>query len=412
MGRLFWKFFFFIWLAQLTAIFGIALYVGWERSQIEARVAQRFAELGLPVPEGAPFGPRRGGPGAGPQGPPSWMHPPPDHLHGPPPEHLRGYRPPLLRGPGPYWGGLPVVPLAAGLLASLVFAALLARHFSRPIRSLSQAFEAAAGGDLSVRVGAAMGARSDELADLGRGFDRMTARLEALLDGQRRLLHDVSHELRSPLARLQAAIGLARQQPARQDAALARIETESGRMDHLVGELLTLARLEAGMTPPRMEAVDVSELLGAIVEDARFEAGIAGATTEEEGAPARVALHLDASEGLMVNGDAELLHRAIENVVRNALKFTAPGSCVEVLARAAEGAVEIVVEDHGPGVPENDLARIFEPFYRSEGARNATGHGLGLAIATYVATAHGGSIAARNRAEGGLAVTLCLPGVL
>lgn len=445
MGRLFWKFFFFIWLAQLTALFGIAAYNVWERRQIEARIAARFAELGVPMPEGAPFrrpwdGPPHRVPGM-----------PPDHIPGPPPKGMRDlpggperfdfpgppgpfggpgprgpYGPALMRGPGPHFAGLPVVPLGIGLLASLVFAALLARYFSRPIRSLSGAFDAAARGDLSVRVGAAMRGREDELADLGRDFDRMSERLEALIDGQRRLLHDVSHEMRSPLARLQAAIGLARQQPARRDAALARIETESERIDRLIGELLTLSRLEAGMATPHVEPVDIGELVAAIVEDARFESGGAAASADAVAAGAAVAdasaadipaadaapavdIRCDVFAGLLVAGDAELLHRAIENVVRNALKFSAPGSCVEVAARAAGDAVEVVVEDRGPGVPQPDLERIFLPFYRSEGAHNAVGHGLGLAIAAHVATAHGGSIAARNRVGGGLAVTLRLP---
>lgn len=292
-------------------------------------------------------------------------------------------------------------PLGAGIFASLAAAALVARSLSRPIRSLQQAFEAVARGKLDTRVSPLIGNRHDELSDLGAGFDRMTGELERLVEAQRRLLHDVSHELRSPLARLQAAIGLARQSPAKLEATLERIEKESARLDGLVGGLLALSRLEspaADLGPA--EPVDLVELASAVAEEARFEAQAAGRDVAFAGRGVAV---LDAP--------AEPFLRAFENVVRNAVKFTAPGTTVEVDAGPApDGSTfEIRVADRGPGVVREDLERIFEPFYRGENAARAGGSGLGLAIARRAIEAHGGTIRAANRVGGGLTVEIRVP---
>ena len=241
-----------------------------------------------------------------------------------------------------------------------------------------------------------MGKRRDELADLGHDFDRMSSHLRALMDGQRRLLHDVSHELRSPLARLHAAIGLARQQPARLEDSLQRIEREGERMNRLVGELLTLSRLEAGVNAP-LEWLDLDELIGDLVEDARFEAAARGVT-----------VNCQNDSNLQVHANAELLHRAIENVLRNALRFS-PVNGVVMLVVSALGAnhCQIVIEDQGPGVPVEELEKIFAPFFRGEGS--GEGYGLGLAIARRVVLAVNGTIHAENRLEGGLRVVLGMP---
>ena len=297
------------------------------------------------------------------------------------------------------------IPLGAAIAASLLFAFLLAWYFARPIRDLRQAFEAASHGDLAPRFHAS-GKRGDELTDLGRDFDRMTGRLRSLMDSQTRLLHDVSHELRSPLARLQAAIGLAHQQPEKMDASLERIERESERMDKLIGELLTLSRLEAGAASPLSEDVGIADLLHDIMEDARYEAK----ARQQDIAMAGDAAIADAA----VTGRPELLARAVENVVRNALKHSPDGGTVEVdLSRLHDGKqewVRIAVLDRGPGVATADLARIFEPFFRASHTQHSTdGHGLGLAIARHVIGAHGGSIAASRREGGGLCVTMLLP---
>lgn len=365
MGRLFWKLFLILWLTQIVTGLGVGTAIWLEhRAQDEARPPVAF-ERGAP-----PFG-------ASPQ--PSGDHPPP-RRHGPP--------------------GFPVEPMLAGLLVSLVVGAVLARYLSKPIRLLRSGFEAASRGDLDVRLAPSLEGHRDDLSDLGREFDQMAARLKGLMEGQRRLLHDVSHELRSPLARLQAAVGLARQQPEQLDTWLARIERESERMDRLVGELLTLSRLEAGARQGATEHFDLAELLAAVVEDARFEA---------ETRHRHVSLWSESP--CPVQGQPELLQRAIENVLRNAVRHTAESSEVLVeLATLEEGRrLLLSILDRGPGVPEAELAGIFEPFRRGSGARQGEGHGLGLAIARRVIETHGGSIHAVNRPDGGLAVRMELP---
>lgn len=295
---------------------------------------------------------------------------------------------------------IPIEPMVAAMLASLVFAALLARYFSKPIRNLRSAFEAATTGNLEVRIGPVMGKRRDELADLGRNFDLMADHLRSLMGGQRRLLHDVSHELRSPLARLQAAIGLIRQQPEKQETYLQRIEQESVRMDKLVGELLTISRLEAGVISSMNEVISMDELISDVVVDACFEAGESGHTVEFS----------DNSKSI-IKGNAELLHRAIENVVRNAIRHTPAGSKVSVGIRSINNSSNVLISitDQGPGIPEKELSGIFEPFFRGSGMKSTDGHGLGLAIARRVVEAHGGTISASNRAGGGLCVEIVLP---
>jgi signal transduction histidine kinase len=294
------------------------------------------------------------------------------------------------------------LPIVAAMLASFLFAALLAWYFSRPIRALRGAFEAAAAGDLAPKFAdAGMAVGSDELAELGHDFDRMSAQLRTLMEGQRRLLHDVSHELRSPLARLQAAIGLAHQQPDKIAASLERIERESVRMDRLVGELLTLSRLEAATALPTQEPVDLVEMVDQIAEDARFEAG----------AHIDVAVRTPAPVPLTVRGVPDLLWSAIENIVRNAVKHGAGGP-VDVVLHLEDGQVHIEVLDRGPGILDEHLGEIFEPFFRSNPTRNnVDGHGLGLAIAKRVVETHGGGITAANREGGGLRVTMTLPRV-
>ncbi|SDG57225.1 MULTISPECIES: ATP-binding protein [unclassified Duganella] len=293
----------------------------------------------------------------------------------------------------------PWVPIAAATAASLLFAVLLAWYFSRPIRALREAFDAAANGDLAPRFEGASGKSGTELNDLGRDFDIMTARLRSLIDGQTRLLHDVSHELRSPLARLQAAIGLAHQQPEKWSASMERIERESVRMDKLVGELLTLARLEAGAIKASQEEISMADLLDQIADDASYEAASQQRSVVQEG-----------EADVQVIGQPDLLGRAIENVVRNAIKHSPEGGEVQLQVRALPEASQLVIRvlDHGPGVSPADLETIFQPFFRSSNA-STEGHGLGLAIAQHVIEAHGGSIKATNRAGGGLCVEMILP---
>ena len=231
----------------------------------------------------------------------------------------------------------------------------------------------------------------------------MSGRLRALMDGQRRLLHDVSHELRSPLARMQAALGLAHQQPDKIGVTLERIERESNRMDKLIGELLTLSRLEASPDALRRETVDLVELIDGIVADARFEATQANADDT-------LRIAFEAHDNVGVSGDPDLLWSALENVVRNAARHGAPGGIVAVNVRAADGIARVDVLDRGPGIAADDLPAIFQPFFRAGASRTGVdGHGLGLAIAQRVVHAHGGEIVAVNRDGGGLQVSITLP---
>jgi two-component system OmpR family sensor kinase len=229
----------------------------------------------------------------------------------------------------------------------------------------------------------------------------MVERLSALMNGQKRLLHDVSHELRSPLARLQVAIGLARQQPDKIDVSLERIERESMRMDKLVGELLTLSKLEAGALKPALEEVNMDELLDELVDDARFEAEAN-----------HLKLEFSGNCHFLLKGDAELLHSAIENVIRNAIKQTVAGGTILLEARpdALKRTLQVAILDRGPGVPEDQLKLIFEPFFRGTASSNdSSGHGLGLAIAQRIIAAHQGTISAHNRKGGGLCVEISFP---
>jgi two-component system OmpR family sensor kinase len=288
--------------------------------------------------------------------------------------------------------------IVIGIATSLAFSMLLAWYLVRPIRSLRWAFDAAAAGRLETRVSPLMGRRRDEIADLGRDFDRMAQQLQNLVSSQRRLLHDVSHELRSPLARLQAAIGLARQNPQKLDASLERIEREATRLDGMVGEVLTLARLESGTASRTKERIDLAYIAASIAEDARFEAGAA-----------KRGLRFNASGDAPVIGNADLLHRAVENVVRNAVKFTREGTTVEVRVHTTRTAAILIVTDHGPGITPSELEKVFDPFYRGDAGQGTAGFGLGLAIAQRAVDAHGGAIRAANVAGGGLQVEIELP---
>jgi two-component system OmpR family sensor kinase len=300
----------------------------------------------------------------------------------------------------------PAQVMLGGFLGSLAVAAWLAWYVSKPIRALRSALKAAAHGDLDVRAGENVGRRRDELADLGRDFDVTAARLKLLMDGQRRLLHHVSHELRSPLARLQAAVGLIRQRPndVDADAAIDRVERESIRMDMLVDELLTLSRLEAGIPYRQDERVNVAELVSEVVADAAFELNARSAAVGFD-------VHVESLLTAKVTGNGELLHRALENVVRNSARYTPYGGQVRILGEydALQREVRLTIADEGPGVRTADLAFIFEPFFRGEEAQRTLGHGLGLAITHRVIHAHGGSVSAFNRSSGGLAVEICLP---
>ncbi|UXH77230.1 HAMP domain-containing sensor histidine kinase [Roseateles amylovorans] len=315
--------------------------------------------------------------------------------------HLTGRRPPpndaemmLL------FGLVPVVPLGSVLVTMLLTSAGLAWYLSRPIRHLSWALHRVAEGHLDTRVQDRMGRRNDEIVDLAGDFDRMARQLQQVTESRNLLLHDISHELRSPLARLQLAIGLLRQSPEQTDAMLDRIERESQRLDALIEELLTWHRLEAGAGFTPASRIDVLDLLQAIAEDAQFEAQAQGKS-----------LRLEAQGQFVAEVHGELIYRAFENVIRNAIKFTSAGSEVQVRVEidAATDSLNCWIEDQGPGVPPDMLDRIFEPFARVAGSENVQGVGLGLAIAQRAFALHGGEIRAQARPGGGLTMRMALP---
>ena len=293
------------------------------------------------------------------------------------------------------------IPLTVGVLIGALVCLMLARYLTAPIERLRHATEAYAAGDLSQRVAPSLGNRRDEIVDLAAAFDRMAERLSALMFSQKQLLRDVSHELRSPLSRLQVALGLARQRAGADSAPeLDRIEREIERLDELIGQLLSLARLESDTQPPAPESVDLRELLQTVVSDAALEARARHCT-----------LHLEKCVPATIQGNPQLLHSALENVVRNAVKYTPEGTAVTLAMTRGPHWLEIRVYDHGPGVPEEMLTRLFEPFVRVGDARDrmSGGYGLGLAIAERAVHLHGGDISASNQPGGGLAVTIRLP---
>ncbi len=278
---------------------------------------------------------------------------------------------------------------------------LLTRSITRPVRALGAATRDLAGGNLDARVEQRVSARGDELGTLARDFDAMASRLRELMKGREQLLRDVSHELRSPLARMRVAVGLARQPGSDASRELSRLESEIERLDRLIGQVLHLSRLDAAARAMLGEAVDLVELIDGIARDAAFEAQGRGVTVawEPPGAAPRV------------RGNAAWLASAVENVVRNAVRYTAPGTAVAIELGGDPRSVTVRVRDHGPGVPEAELGHIFEPFHRvaESRTRETGGDGIGLAITARVLAAHGGSARAANAAEGGLVVTLTLP---
>ncbi|MCA9612687.1 MAG: HAMP domain-containing protein, partial [Myxococcales bacterium] len=297
-----------------------------------------------------------------------------------------------------FLGSPSVIPFRILLIALVggFVAYWLARYLSRPLRQLREATHRISAGDLDVRVRSQLAGATEEVSSLGDDFDRMTERIAGLLESQRRLLRDVSHELRSPLARLGVALELARKS-AEPGPHLDRIEREAGRLDELIGQILALSRLESDERG--REPVELATLLETVVHDVDYEAKGSGREVTLVGAP----------EGTL-HGRAEILRAAIENVVRNAVRFTPEGTAVEVSASEDADGFVVRVRDHGPGVPEAELDAIFRPFYRVSTARERAsgGTGVGLAITERATRLHGGSASARNAEGGGLEVTLRL----
>ena len=293
----------------------------------------------------------------------------------------------------------------AVLVVSSIACYLLSRYMTAPIVKLREAARRLASGDLTVRVAPAVGARRDEIGELARDFDVMAGRVEALLTSERQLLGSISHELRSPLSRLGVALELAgRHSSFEAGRYLGRIELEAERLNELIGGLLAFTRLENGMWEVKRESFNLVEVVGEVAADADFEAQAASKTVRVTESMACVAF-----------GARELIRSAVENVTRNAVRYTREGTEVEIAIRCAHGTAVptavITIRDHGPGVPEADLDRIFRPFYRvGEGRERQTGGtGLGLAIAERAVLVHGGTIRASNAPEDGLIVEITIP---
>lgn len=311
-------------------------------------------------------------------------------------------------GPRVFFGprGMPIPGLIIAIITSGLVCYILSWYLTKPIVRLRAATRQLAAGDLTARTGAPSTARRDEVAGLMRDFDAMAERLETLMQAQSRLLNDVSHELRSPLARLNVALGLARQRAnVESSSMLDRIELEASRLNELIGRILTLARLEDGEQLVPQTPVPLDDLVINVAEDAEFEAQARNCH-----------VHTTIPEGDWgVRGNASLLHSALENVVRNAIRYTQERTSVEIELTSQAGArgteAVLTVSDSGSGVPPDALEKLFEPFYRLDDARGRQtgGVGLGLAITERAVRFHGGRVSARNRAEGGLQVEIRLP---
>jgi signal transduction histidine kinase len=291
------------------------------------------------------------------------------------------------------WMFFPYYLLVAGVIVLLYW--LAAAGLVAPIRKVSRSAESFGRGDLAARVTTR---RQDELGDLARSFNQMADRLETLITSERRLLQDVSHELRSPLARLKLATKLARTSTD-QRAALDRIERDLDRMTSLMSDIVEITRMEGDPSPLELTHFSLDALIDSIVEDCRIEA-------EKQ----RCSIAVSGSIGHQIKGNEELLRRAIENVVRNAIGYSPQQSLVEIVLGDESGMAKIQVRDHGPGVPPELCGKLFEPFFRVEKARDTTrgGTGLGLSIASRAIQLHRGTITAEN-ADPGLRVSMSVP---
>lgn len=293
----------------------------------------------------------------------------------------------------------PFMPWIVILISSTIAAAALARYLIRPVVNLRNGLSALAHGRLDVRIGDRMAGRKDEVTALAHDFDTTATRLQELQDAQQRLFHDVSHELRSPLSRLQAAVGVLRQSPTKLDAMLERMDREVERLDDLVGEILTLARLNADSGRPlNTQSLDVIDLLNEILSDAAFEAQARG-----------VSITANVDGKFLADVEGELIYRALENIVRNAVKYTAERSEISVDCEASVERLKVCISDQGPGVRRDELERIFQPFSRGQDAGPQGGYGLGLAIARQAIERHGGRVSASLPDNGGLGITLEIP---
>lgn len=320
--------------------------------------------------------------------------------HGPPPdEAVQPFGPTGVgdKGPPPEMPGMavkatlamppvwfhPVFLLAAILLTSLSVSLWLAWYFASPVRQLKRALQSLASDHWLTQLGPKVTGRRDEFGAVARSFNEMAKSVEQAISGQRRLLHDVSHEFRSPLARLQILVGLARQTPSESAVVLDKVEAETQKLNALVEEILTYSRLESGAAAVKLQPVDLLELLESVAEDGRLEA-----------LSQHKQLLVKADTTVLVQADPDLLYRALENLIRNAIKFTPPNTEVTVELLQQEQQVQISISDQGPGVAHADLAKLFTPFFRGQSKQD--GVGLGLSIAKRAVESCGGEMRLHN----------------
>jgi two-component system, OmpR family, sensor kinase len=290
--------------------------------------------------------------------------------------------------------------LVLTVLVSAIASWLLARYISAPIDGLKQGVRILAGGNLDAKVEERFCRREDEIGTLARDFNHMASELKSQIQAKEILLRDISHELRSPLARIQVALGLAALDRADVEVQHRRIERDIERMNSLIEEIIRLERLNSAPQSFQMEELDLSPLLDQVVEDVAVEAKVGDRR-----------MVLRRPENLTLRGNPEMLRRGVENVLRNAIRFSPGDTEIEVSLSTQNGHASVCVRDRGPGVPAGDLERIFEPFYRVSIAREREvgGTGLGLAITARVVLLHGGDVSASNHPGGGLAVTMVFP---
>lgn len=296
--------------------------------------------------------------------------------------------------------GLSHFPLAAALSLALFFtfviAWFLAHFYTRDIKKLNNAMRRFANGDFETRVAKELAGGDSEVASLARVFDAMADRISQLISRQRRLFHDVSHEVRSPLARIDVALELARRDQTRIPVSLERIQKEVETVDALIDELLTYARLDTDTEFPN-EPVGLRDIMESVAEDLCFEAQ-----------KKRVRVETDFSGDPIIEADGALLARAFENLTRNALRYSPEGGVIYLSLSEDSNGYVLRCRDEGKGMPDAELDTMFNPFVRGSSEATGSGFGLGLAIAKRAVMRHGGTICARN-ASPGLEITVTLP---
>jgi len=416
--RLFWKILLGFWLTLILITMGVWLAFTLVHPDPEGSYMHGFARLAV---EAAGSAVQHGGPAAFEAERPLWPRDWRNRVHvTPAATPLRGWAPEFsqqVAGPDgtayreSYYPqsshhdgmfGIPPEVLLSVVIGGLGFSAILAWYLTQPIRRMQGGFERLARGDFTTRLGPSMGRRRDEIASLAHDFDTMAMRLAELVGARDRLLADVSHELRTPLARLNLAIGLARQDPAKLSTSLDRIGGEAGKLDEMVGELLTLAKLESNQNQGE-DYFDFAEIVRGVVEDARYEAAAKAI---------EVKLAIDENDEhfeWLAAGSGRLVSRAVENIVRNALRYSPENGQVTVRLKHQDGHFHLSVIDDGPGIPKDTLASLFKPFGISA---DGYGFGLGLAIASRAIAVHGGAITAANRLPRGLEMTVTIPRVV